>query len=97
RLEVDRRVVPRGGVFVVVQVAMVDVDVDAPECGHHVPEALEGHVDHLVDLDVQQVLDRGGRQFDSTAVAAQLAADGVGRVDLARVVDLTGFGRDRHE
>ena len=90
-LEVDRRVV-RAGAGVVVEVAPVDVDVDALEPVDRAAEAAEVHVDDVVDVDVQQVADRADRELR--------AAEVVGLVDLALPVagdlDLE-VARDRHD
>ena len=70
-----------------VVVALVDVDVDAPEAVDGALEAAEVHVDDVVDRDVQQAADRLDRQ--------RRAAVGVGGVDLRRV-DAAARHLDRH-
>ncbi len=76
-LQVDRRVV-RLRAAVVVEVAPVDVGVDAAEAVDGAAKAAEVHVDHVVDRDAQQRPHRANRELRPTEL--------VGLVDLAPAV-----------
>ena len=97
-LEVDVGVVGFGGADVFVEVAVVDVDVDAAELVDEADEAGEGDVDDAVELEPgEHLFDGLGGERGALVVPGQDAADGVGGVDLRGVVDLPARRGDRDE
>ena len=97
-LQVDAGVVGFGGADVFVEVAVVDVDVHAPQRVHHTDEAGEGDVDDPVEPQTRQhFFDRLRGEVGALVVARQRAAERVGGVDLLGIERFAVGHIDRHE
>ena len=97
-LQVDAGVVGFGGADVFVEVAVVDVDVHAPQRVHHADEAGERHVDDPVQFEAgQHFFDRLRGEVGALVVPGQGAAERVGGVDLLGVERFAVGHFDRHE